>query len=52
MYIAQGQGHITQEDKILIETRKVRYIDHILLVSASGLKCIFRKMILQYCLHT
>ena len=28
MYIAQGQGQITQEDKILIVTKRVCYFDH------------------------
>ena len=30
MYIAQGQGQITQEDKILIVTKRVCYFDHTL----------------------
>ena len=28
MYIAQGQGQITQEDKILIVTKRVCYFDY------------------------
>ena len=30
MYIAQGQGQIIEEDKILIVTKRVRYFDHTL----------------------
>ena len=30
MYITQGQGRITQEDKILIVTKRVCYFDHTL----------------------
>ena len=30
MYIVQGQGEITQEDKILIVTKRVCYFDHTL----------------------
>ena len=30
MYIAQGQGQITQEDKILLVTKSVCYFDHTL----------------------
>ena len=30
MYIAQGQGQITQEDKSLIVTKRVNYFDHTL----------------------
>ena len=36
MYIAQGQGQITQEDKILLVTKRVCYFD-LILGSASGL---------------
>ena len=35
--------YITQEDKILIVTKRVCYFDHTLQVSVSGLSYIFRK---------
>ena len=37
MNTVQGQGQITQEDKILIITKRVCYFDHTLKVSAKGL---------------
>ena len=47
MYIAQGQGQITQEDKILIVTKSVCYI-----VRLSQWSLIhFQKMILQHFPH-
>ena len=44
MYIAQGQGQITQEDKILTETKRVCYFNHTLSFSQRSL-IHFQKMI-------